>query len=115
MQRVIVVVCAVMVSVVSISCVSVAVPDPQTPTDPQLAAAADALLVAADGCYSSVSAGQSWEESRNCAALQPLATSYIAAGGFQDEPAAVALIGERARRTAWQARALECGGSRTIW
>jgi len=105
MQRVIVIVCAVIVSLVSIGCQS----------DSQLAAAADALLVAADGCYSNVSAGQSWEESRNCAALQPLATSYSAAGGFQDEPAEIALIGERARRTAWQTRALACGGGLPIW
>ena len=80
--------------------------------------AADGLSRAADECLYDVRDRQlTWERSSHCAALAGLATNYISLGGFQNEPAAVRLIAERARATAWMARAASLPGGKglTIW
>lgn len=80
--------------------------------------AADALSHAADECLYDVRDRQlTWERSSHCASLSSLAANYIAIGGFQNEPADIRVIAERARTTAWMARAASLPGGKglTIW
>jgi len=60
---------------------------------------------------------KSYENSQNCVALGPLASAYIKAGGFTNEPAEIRLIAETARVYAWMARAASLPGGRgvSIW
>lgn len=76
-----------------------------------LRSAAEALSSAADECLLDVRDRRlTFERSPNCSSLSPLATTYINAGGFRHEPADIALVAERARRTAWTARAVSLAG-----
>jgi hypothetical protein len=79
---------------------------------------AEALSNTADQCLVDVrDRGASFETSQNCSALGPLASAYIEAGGFQNEPAEIRLVAERARTTAWMARAASLPGGKglSIW
>ena len=80
--------------------------------------AADGLARAADECLYDVQDRQlTWERSSNCASLATSAATYISLGGFQNEPAEVRVIAERARATAWMARAASLPGGKglSIW
>jgi hypothetical protein len=85
----------------------------------RLKTTAQALARGADECLSDVRDRRlTYETSRNCAALGALAMQYIEAGGFHDQnPSEHALIAERARTTAWTARATSLAGGRplSIW
>lgn len=84
----------------------------------RLRTVAEALSTCADEClYDVRDRHLTWEASRNCAALSTLASKYIEAGGFQSEPPEIALIAERARVSAWMARAtsLANGKPLSIW
>jgi hypothetical protein len=84
----------------------------------KLTAAAEALSQTADQCLFDVrDRSLSYETSRNCSALGALSRAYIEAGGFQSEPAEIALIAERARVSAWIARAASLPGGKgiSIW
>jgi len=86
--------------------------------DARLQVAAEALSRSADEClYDVRDRKQTWEISRNCAALSALASEYIDAGGFDQEPAKIRAIADQARLTAWMARATSlAGGARvSIW
>ena len=86
---------------------------------PQLRARLDGLDTAANECLLDVrDRGQSWEASRNCASLSPLADAYIEAGGFSpDLPTGIQLREVTVQKTAWMARACSLPGGRgaTIW
>jgi hypothetical protein len=87
-------------------------------TGPELRAAANALSRAADECLLDVRDRHlTWETSGNCKSLSPLASSYIAAGGFNNEADDIRLIAEEARTTAWMARATSLAGGLplSIW
>ncbi len=87
-------------------------------TGPELRTAADALSRAADECLLDVRDRRfTWETSANCKSLSPLASSYIAAGGFSNEADSIRIIAEEARTTAWMARATSLAGgqSLSIW
>jgi len=80
--------------------------------------AAEALSRSADEClYDVRDRHQTWEISRNCAALSALASAYIAAGGFDKEPVKIRTIADQARLTAWMARATSLAGGApvSIW
>jgi len=84
----------------------------------QLKAGAEALSAAAEQCLIDVRDRRlTFETSRSCGSLSPLATAYIAAGGFQNEPVEIKLLAEQARTTAWMARAVSLAGGRmlSIW
>ena len=84
----------------------------------RLQAAAEALSRSADEClYDVRDRHQTWEVSRNCAALSALASEYIAAGGFDKEPVKIRAIADQARLTAWMARATSLAGGKpvSIW
>ena len=77
--------------------------------------AADALSKTATEClYDVRDRGVSYEGSRSCSGLSLLADRYIEAGGFQHEPAEIALIAEKARVSAWMARAASLPGGRGV-
>ena len=84
----------------------------------RLKSAAELLSMTADRCMQDVRDRQkSYENSQNCVALGPLASAYIKAGGFTNEPAEIRLIAETARVYAWMARAASLPGGRgvSIW
>lgn len=84
----------------------------------ELRAAADGLSRTADEClYDVRDRNLTWERSSNCASLSALASRYIALGGFQAENVDVRLTAERARTTAWMARATSLAGGKalSIW
>ena len=84
-------------------------------TNAELRAAADALSRAADEClYDVRDRNLTWEQSSHCGSLSALASSYIALGGFQNENAEVRLVADRARTTAWMARATSLAGGRFL-
>jgi hypothetical protein len=88
------------------------------PANARLQVAGDALSRSADEClYDMRDRHQTWEVSRNCAALSALASEYIAAGGFDKEPTEIWAIADRARLTAWIARATSLAGGKplSIW
>jgi hypothetical protein len=67
----------------------------------RLQATAEALSRSADEClYDVRNRRQTWEVSRNCAALSALASEYIAAGSFDEKPAKIRAIAVQARLTA---------------
>jgi len=81
----------------------------------RLQVAAEALSRSADEClYDVRDRHQTWEASRNCAALSALASEYIAAGGFDKEPAKIRAIADQARLTAWMARATSLAGGKSV-
>lgn len=87
-------------------------------TTARLQIAAEALSRTADEClYDVRDRHQTWEASRNCAALSALASEYIDAGGFDKEPAKIRTIADQARLTAWMARATSLAGGKplSIW
>ena len=85
----------------------------------RLKTTAEALSRGADECLYDVRDRRlTYETSSNCAALGTLSMQFIEAGGFRDStPTEYALVGERARTTAWMARATSAAGGRrlTIW
>lgn len=84
----------------------------------RLRSAAEALSKCADEClYDVRDRHLTWETSSNCAALGVLAKEYTEAGGFQHEPAEIRLIAERARVSAWMARAISLANGRplSVW
>lgn len=84
-------------------------------TNSDLRAAADALSRAAAEClYDVRDRNLAWERSSNCMSLSTFASRYIALGGFQDETTEVKLVAERARTTAWMARAISLAGRKPI-
>lgn len=78
-----------------------------------------ALERTAEQCLSDVrDRGVRYEASQSCTALGALSQAYIEAGGFQDgSPPTTELQYERARKTAWMARAISEAGGRplSIW
>lgn len=87
-------------------------------SDSGLRAASEALSRTADEClYDVRDRNQSYERSQNCMSLSRLASRYIALGGFQNEHVELKLVAERARTTAWMARATSLAGGKplSIW
>lgn len=84
----------------------------------RLRVAAEALSKSADEClYDVRDRNSSYDASPNCSGLRALSATYIEAGGFQREPVEIALIAERARVSAWMARAASLPGGKglSIW
>jgi hypothetical protein len=80
-----------------------------------LRAAAEELSHAADEClYDVRDRRATYETSKQCKVLSVLAKRYIDAGGMRDEPSDIALIFERARVSAWMARATSAAGGGTV-
>ena len=89
-------------------------------SDQDAMSAARALFYRAENCYYDVrDRGFTYEKSTSCLALPRVHKAFVELGGFQDGrlPIDVALMGERARSTAWMARAISSSGNPniTIW
>jgi len=84
--------------------------------DTKLQITAEAFSRTADECLYDVRDRKfKYESSTNCHALGALSTQFIEAGGFRDEtPDRIALIAEKARATAWMARAISAAGNRPL-
>jgi hypothetical protein len=74
---------------------------------------AQALSHAADAClYDVRDHGATFEKSAACSSMSSLAYAYISAGGFQDStPPHIEVIAQKARATAWMARATSLAGN----
>ena len=89
-----------------------------TMSNSKLKPLAEALSRTADQClYEVRDKGASYETSQSCSALKAMASAYIDAGGFGGESAEIALVAERARVSAWMARAASLPGGKgiSIW
>lgn len=87
-------------------------------TNGRLQAAVETLSKSAEEClYDVRDRHETWETSQHCAALGAVASTYIDAGGFQEEPAEIRVIAEKARVTAWKALATSLAGGKplSIW
>lgn len=84
----------------------------------RLELAAQALSKSADACLVAVrDHGAKYETCPDCTALSALSEQYIEAGGFDPQhpaPARIELVAERARTTAWMARATSASDGRTL-
>lgn len=87
----------------------------------KLDAAASAFLDGTEECILDVrDRGITYEDSRNCAALQTLSMAYMAAGGDDPsghEPTQIRLKGQKALKYVWMARAISelGGGMQNAW
>jgi hypothetical protein len=84
--------------------------------DQRLRSTAEALSRSADEClYDVRDRAATFENSRPCSLMSSLASTYVSAGGFRDStPADIELIAQKARATAWMARATALAGNRPL-
>jgi hypothetical protein len=91
----------------------------QQPDSARLAAAVEAFSKAADECLLDIrDRSMKYDRSSNCSSLGTLSRLYIDAGGGSSEtPLQYEIVFERARATAWIARAISETGdsSLRIW